>query len=220
MNSRKARDRRGYQKHSADALEAERGERKAVLHLGSTCHNATSQEKGRMLAQLQGKSRASAFEGARWVWQNPDPNFAPPLIGLLSEGRRPFNRAAAAYALQALGAPKAIPALERVVSNQLESPAVRGYAAEALAHFHRSRSHRLLIRNLRDRSKHVRFWCAFALGEMCDREATSILQELAETDKLTVPGFHTVAKEAQDALRKIGAARHRFCPYCIGRRHK
>jgi len=90
---------------------------------------------------------------------------------MLKEGL--FNRAAAAYAMQILTTPRAIRALEEVVKDKLERPRVRGEAAEALAHSHRRRSHDVLLEGLGDSGKDVRFWCAFALGQMAEKKGYS-----------------------------------------------
>jgi HEAT repeat protein len=142
------------------------------------------------------------------------------LIQTLKKGRKPFNRAAAAFAMQMVTTPKTIRALEGVVRNREERPRVRGEAAEALAHSHRRESHDVLIAGLRDSSKDVRFWCAFALGEMAEQRALPHLECLVSTDKRTVKGFHSVAKEAADAIENIrtGNVPHRRkngCIFCI-----
>ena len=111
-------------------------------------------------------------------------------------------------------------ALEAVVRNRAERPRVRGEAAEALAHSHRRESHDVLIAGLRDSSKDVRFWCAFALGEMAESRALPHLERLVSTDKRPVKGFHSVAKEAADAIENIhiGNVPHRRkdgCIFCV-----
>jgi HEAT repeat protein len=124
--------------------------------------------------------------------------------------------------MQALATQETIKALERTLANRSEHPLVRGEAAEALAHGHRPKSHDLLLRGLRDPSKDVRFWCAFALGEMAERRAIKALRHIAETDRRVVKGFHPVAQEAADALKSIleGKPFHRRgygCVFCIVR---
>jgi HEAT repeat protein len=66
------------------------------------------------------------------------------------------------------------------VNNKQEHPRVRVHAAESLAHNHREKSHDVLLRNLIDPSKGVRFWCAFSLAEMSDGDALIQLRKLAE----------------------------------------
>lgn len=83
-----------------------------------------------MIAQLNGSSRIEAFEAAKQVWNTDSKALAKPLVKVLRNGRRPFNRAAAAYAMQAVSSSSVTNALERAVRNESENPAVRGHAAE------------------------------------------------------------------------------------------
>lgn len=170
-----------------------------------------------LIGQLNGRNRIDSFEAAKQVW-NIDANAAAKeLIETLRAGRRAFNRSAAAYAMQAVSSASVINALERTVRNKSENPNVRGHAAESLAHRHRRSTHNVLIKALQDPSKDVRFWCAFALGQMQERKAVPILQLLL-SDQRTVRGFYSVAKEAADAISIIEQRKpKRRCPYCIRR---
>lgn len=112
-----------------------------------------------------------------------------------------------------------VKALERALKSKTEHSSVRGQAAESLAHGHRKQSHRLLIRCLDDTSREVRFWCAYALGEMAEKRAVATL-DLLRPDRRVVKGFHSVAKEADDAIRLIEEENctHRRkdgCVFCI-----
>jgi HEAT repeat protein len=161
-----------------------------------------------------------AFEAAKAIWIDPDPRLERSLISTLKNGRRPLNRAAAAFAMQILKTPRGVRALERSVSDEAEHPRVSGEAAEALAHGHRKRSHSVLLKGLGDASKNVRFWCAFALGEMAERRAVAGLEHLVATDSRIVKGFHSVAKEAADAIQNIrnkkeAHRRKSGCVFCI-----
>jgi predicted Zn-dependent protease len=177
-------------------------------------------EQTRIAARLNGRTQMEAFEAAKAIWENSETSLERPLITTLMSGRRPFNRAAAAYAMQLLKTPKIIKALERAVKNKTEHPRVRGEAAEALAHGHRKKSHDVLLKGLGDRSKDLRFWCAFALGEMAEQRAIVALRQLVATDKRVVKGFWSVAKEATDAIEKIegankGHRRKDGCCFCV-----
>jgi HEAT repeat protein len=169
------------------------------------------------LTRLNGRTQLEAFDAAKGFWEHTDKSLERPLIALLANGRRPFNRAAAAYAMQMLTTPKVVRALERTLRNKEEHPRVRSEAAEALAHGHRKESHDVLLKGLRDPNKDVRFWCAFALGEMAELRAVSVLENLAATDMRMVKGFHSVAKEAIDAIDKIrvGNVTHRRKSGCV-----
>ena len=137
------------------------------------------------------------------------------LMRVLRTGKRPFNRSAAAYAMQAVRSAKIIPALERTMRNKSENPEVRGQAAESLAHCHRRSTHGLLIKTLQDPNRHVRFWCAFALGQMYERKALPGLKLLLN-DHRVVRGFYSIAKEARDSIEMIEHRGSRGrCPYCL-----
>jgi HEAT repeat protein len=189
----------------------------------------TDEQRRRIVSRLNGRRQVAAFEAAKAAWDDAanavsageakDKQLERSLILTLTNGRRPFNRAAAAYAMQLLSSPRAMRALETVVKNKSEHPRVRGEAAEALAHRHRRKSHNVLLTALGDSSKEVRFWCAFALGEMAEKRAVAPLKSLAGTDNRVVRGWHSVAKEAADALKNIAAARKDWrrgrCVFCV-----
>ena len=179
----------------------------------------TTDQRRRIITRLNGRSQLEAFEAAKAIWQDPDSKLERPLLATLRNGHRPFNRAAAAYAMQILRTSKTIIALERTVANKSENGRVRGEAAEALAHGHRKRSHEVLLVGLGDPSKDVRFWCAFALGQMAERRAIAVLTGLVATDKRVVRGWQSVAKEAAAALTDIKAARKDWrrgrCKFCV-----
>ena len=180
----------------------------------------TGEQRKRTITRLNGANRVDAFEAAKAVWEDSDVRLERSLILTLKTGRRPFNRAAAAFAMQMVATPKTVRALESAVKNKSERPRVRGEAAEALAHHHRNRSHSVLLAGLTDSSKDVRFWCAFALGEMAEKRAIPLLKHLAATDRRIVMGFHSVAKEAADAIENIRSEKsaHRQkdgCVFCV-----
>jgi HEAT repeat protein len=180
----------------------------------------TVEQRQQIISRLNGRNQVDAFEAAKAVWEDSDKQLERPLIRLLRNGRRPFNRAAAAYAMQVVRTPQTIRALESAVRNKREHPRVRGEAAEALAHCHRRKSHDVLLAGLRDPSKDVRFWCAFALGEMAEKRAVPALKRLVASDRRIVKGFHSVAKEAGDAIEniqteKIAHRRRNGCAFCV-----
>jgi len=155
------------------------------------------------LERLNGRSSIDVYEAAKEIWQKDDPQTIRSVIRVLHYGERALNRAAAAYALNLMHGKAAIRALERTLSNKREHPKVRGQAAESLAHNHRERSHSVLLRNLDDPSREVRFWCAYSLSEMADEAALTSLRKLAEKDYRIVRGFWSVSREANGAIRKI-----------------
>ena len=168
-----------------------------------------------IIAQLNSSSRADAFEAAKEVWNIDSSSVAKQLIETLKRGRRAFNRAAAAYAMQVVRDAHVTIALESTVRDKSENPKVRGEAAEALAHCHRKSTHNLLLKTLQDPSKEVRFWCAFALGQMRERKAVPILR-LLMSDHRQVRGFHSVAKEAAEAIGEIERREPGWrCHWCV-----
>ncbi len=180
----------------------------------------TDDELQGVVTGLNGRSQVEAFEAAKIVWKDTDVRLERPLIRTLKKGLRPFNRSAAAHAMGAiLHRPRIIAALEQSVNNKSENPRVRGEAAEALHLNHRKRSHDLLLKNLTDPSKEVRFWCAYTLGQMAERRAIPALEMLSASDNRIIRGFHSVAKEAAETIKTIKASkahrRKKACIFCI-----
>jgi HEAT repeat protein len=177
----------------------------------------TDDELQRVAAGLNARSQVVAFEAAKLIWKDTDVRLERHLIQTLRKGPRPFNRTAAAYAMSAMvHRPRVIAALEQAVDDKAENPRVRGQAAEALATNHRKKSHDLLLKNLTDPCKEVRFWCAYTLGQMSESQAIPALEMLTSSDKRVVKGFHSVAKEASDAVKEIKAKKaHRRKKGCI-----
>ena len=178
------------------------------------------------MERLNGRSSIEAYEGAKEILQKDNPHMLRSVIDILLHGRKPLNRAAAAYALS-LNGKAAILALERSVGNKREHPKVRGQAAESLAYNHRAKSHHILQANLNDLSKEVRFWCAYSLAQMDEEDALVPLRKLAERDHRTVKGLWSVSKEANWAIREIRKEikkrqrrRKLFCPFCLKTRQK
>lgn len=171
----------------------------------------------RAVLGLNARTQVDAFEAAKFLYDKADFRLERPLIRMLKQGRRPFNRAAAAYVMQVVTTATTVAALEHAVSDTTESPRVRGEAAEALAHAHRRKSHDVLLKNLADPSRNVRFWCAFALGQMAERRAIPMLSKLASTDRRIIRGFHSVSHEATEALRNIETENktHRLKNGCV-----
>jgi HEAT repeat protein len=156
-----------------------------------------------LIQQLNARPPRVVFEAAKEIWQRDDPRTLRSVIRTLKHGKRPLNRTAAAYALNLMHGKEAIAALERAVQDTQEHPSVRGQAAESLAHNHRASSHEILLRNLQDRSREVRFWCAFSLAEMGELDALPTLRKLAKEDHRALKGFWSVSREANWAVRKI-----------------
>lgn len=163
-----------------------------------------------LLRVLEGTSRTDVWEASKELssFSRRNNSLADALVKVLKTGRRPLNRAAAAYALGFLHNRRAITALERALADKAENASVRSDAAEALAYLSSNHSIPLLTRQLDDSSKDVRFWCAFALGvagTLSRRRAAVALPALRRLtkDHRVVKGFWPVAKEAEWAIASI-----------------
>jgi HEAT repeat protein len=134
---------------------------------------------GWALGQLQEKTAVSPllnvftegnktlfWECAKSLGQIKSRKSVLPLVRILSESDDPDRRTAAAYTLGLLRDRRAVQPLLGVLGNSKEEPNVRGHAAEALAHMEDDRAVAPLIAALRDRYVEVRFWSAFALGQL------------------------------------------------------
>lgn len=171
-----------------------------------------------LVERLNGRTSMDVYEAAKELWEKGDPGTLRSIIKTLRNGKRAMNRTAAAYALN--WRKGAILALEKSVDNKQEHPKVRGQAAESLAHNHREKSHRVLLRNLGDPSKDVRFWCAYALAEMGESEALIPLRDLVKRDHRIVRGFWSVSSEARASIRRIREemrhrkGRRKRCIFC------
>lgn len=133
-----------------------------------------------------------------------------PLVRLLQDGRTPYIREMACYALAWMGFPELSPVFIECLRNRNESENVRGQAAEALGMLHgnpgESRLRRdrtaesALIKSLSDQSPTVRFWCCFALRGLRSKRAIEPLLRLKRFDRALYPGWWYVREEASDAL--------------------
>ena len=138
----------------------------------------TPEQRKAVLADLNHRSMLTANGAARAISLDRDPALLPGLVWTLRHGRRTHNRVEAAYALGFMTGTEGTAALESALSNKSENTKVRAFAAETLAHRHRRGSHAVLLRNLQDPSREVRFWCAFALGQMREKKASPALSRL------------------------------------------
>ena len=122
---------------------------------------------------------------------------------LLLEGHTAQVRKAAAYALGCFQDQGATADLCRVLKSASEEPSVRGQAAEALGYLRDHSAFSSLLEAASDPSPEVRFWTAFALGQLGDRRAEPVLDRLSQGDSAHVEGWGTVAEEAGRALEEL-----------------
>jgi HEAT repeat protein len=174
----------------------------------------TPDQRRDVLKRLNAPSQFVANNAHHDILRDPDPALIPGVIRTLKKGKRVYNRIEAAYALQFLRGTRRTIALERTISNTKENKIVRGFAAEALVNGHRKETHAVLLRNLQDPSKEIRFWSAYALGQIRERKALPMLRKLAECDHRSVKGWWSVSKEARDAIDLIESNGRRRCFFC------
>lgn len=126
-----------------------------------------------------------------------------PLAASLLESDSSYRRAAAAHALGLIGDKRSLEPLLQVLLNPHEDSKTRGEAAEALANLNDPRAVDPLIKALQDESTEVRFWSAYALGEIGDERAVPELKRLAATDEAIVPEWGKISSEAANAIEQI-----------------
>jgi HEAT repeat protein len=125
------------------------------------------------------------------------------LIGKLRDDPDAHVRAMAAHALGLAGDARAVEPLLAALQDKDEHAAVRGMAAETLAALQASEAVSPLVSALRDEEVEVRFWAAFALGELGSPAVIPHLEELAERDPATLAGWWSVRQEALGAIEQI-----------------
>ncbi len=168
-----------------------------------------------LLGQLRQKravaSLLSVFADPKLTWEAAkvlgvinSKRAVKPLINSLLESREKEQRAAAAYALGLLADERARPPLVQVLSDPKADPKVRGHAAEALAHLGDERAADHLVAALNDRSVEVRYWSAFALGQLRNKKAVPELKRLL-TNKAVLPGWGRISDAAKEAIASIEA---------------
>ncbi|MDP9120061.1 MAG: HEAT repeat domain-containing protein [Acidobacteriota bacterium] len=151
----------------------------------------------------RGEDEAVSFEAAKSLISLDITAAEPVLIRvLLSEGMAPA-RLAAAYALGYARSKAAPAALRSVLESHIESESLRGQAAESLGLLVATDSFPVLLEGLHDGSPEVRFWSAYALGRLGNREAIPALAKLAASDHAQVAGWWEVSREAADAIESI-----------------
>lgn len=156
-----------------------------------------------LLEALKNSDAVLRGEAARALGTLGSPQAFEPLLKAAHEDANVEVRQAAIYALNLLGDERAVEPLIALLTDRKEDEKVRGMAAEALAHQMDRRAISPLIDALRDASVEVRFWAAFALGELGDPQALPELERLAATDEAVLPGWWSVSKEAASAIQRI-----------------
>ena len=127
----------------------------------------------------------------------------PVFRSMLRSGASREHRKAAAYALGRIGDTSSIQLLIRILSSPDEFPDVKAHAAEALGYLRDRTAFSALVTAASDPSAEVRFWSAFALGNLGDKRAVPCLEELAGNDHEIVEGWWAVSEEAAAALSEL-----------------
>jgi HEAT repeat protein len=160
---------------------------------------------GPLVAALRDPDPPVRCAAARALGALDSPRAVPALIAVLQTDSSPDARTDAAYALGLIGDDRAVEPLLAKLADPVEDPRVRGFAAEALVGPGARRAVPALIAALDDPSVEVRFWAAFALGQLRDPAALAPLERLARTDEATLPGWWSVSDEAAAAIESIRA---------------
>lgn len=123
------------------------------------------------------------------------------------DGASSARGAAAAWTLGRLGHASSVQPLRAVLRNTSADGDVRAHAAEALGALRSHDALMDLIAALEDPSPDVKYWAAYALGEIGDPAALPALDRLAHSDHALVGSAGSVAAEASSAAELIRTGR-------------
>jgi HEAT repeat protein len=165
-----------------------------------------------LLRVLQGLRRSLWLQAGVSLTLVGTARSARALMEIALHAREPERREAAVYALGYVTAGSethaVIKALVKVLDND-PVPRVRGQAAESVTQLLRFRRGKLrasaesaLIRHLHDDAADVRFWCAYAVGELRSKAAVPALRRLTR-DRAVLARWWSIGTEARDALTVI-----------------
>jgi HEAT repeat protein len=155
-----------------------------------------------LLRTVEKGARTEIWEAAKQL-ESISVEMVLSLIHLLESGKQTETRAAAAYVLGFSRFASARTALEQVLDDTEQDASLRGHAAEALAYIGDPRSLGVLIKNLRDSNPGVKYWCAFALGQISDSKAIAALEQMAENVGDQHYDKYSLRAEALDAIGRI-----------------
>lgn len=131
-----------------------------------------------------------------------------PLISAIQRDEEDFVKEYAVYVLGLLNDDRAVQPLIEILKNKDMSTKLRAQAAESLGHlglFRASTATPMLVVALQDAAPEVRYWVAFALGELGDQDALHVLEHHAKNDTVAIPEWGPIAEEAQEAIELIKA---------------
>lgn len=169
-----------------------------------TTHNRSKKklQTQDLLVVLWSGRAIPAFEAAKSLIALDATDAIPEVCRILKDGKTSDNRAAAAYVLGFLAGQAAINCLLKALRGS-DSVKVRSHAAEALGHTGDERAVDGLIGALTDRAATVRYWAAFALGEIGSHAALVPLRKLAREDHGVATNGEKVSKEARRAIARL-----------------
>lgn len=124
--------------------------------------------------------------------------------------------AAAAWLVGALRFQAGASSLRVLLGSASAPTLVRAHAAEALGVLKCGDALQQLLSALEDPSAEVRYWAAYALGELGDARALLALKRLASSDKGEVKSLGSVSEEASRAIENIRRRGGREEPYSDG----
>ena len=155
-----------------------------------------------LLATAKNGSREEIWEAAKELTSIAT-EIASSLLSLLQKAERFETRAAAAYVLGFGRFASARIPLEQVLDDTDEDASVRGHAAEALAYIRGRESVDVLLKHLLDKDPGIKYWCAFALGQIGDVKALPALKNLAGSVGDQFYETHSLRAEILDAIAEI-----------------
>jgi len=152
----------------------------------------------------EGDDDGLVWEAAKALMQLHAENAAPTLLRVLKQGN-PTKQSAAAWLLGWLGVSNTVPSLRAAALNPHLEVDVRGHATESLGVMQAREAVPDLITLLSDESPELRYWAAYALGQIGDPVSIPALEQMATADVAVLPHGRSLKQEALDALAAIGA---------------
>lgn len=155
------------------------------------------------LYTLEHGSVESIWESAKYLESSVNDIFLQ-LLRSLTAGDNAETRAAAAYVLGFVRCATARIPLEEILKNSKQDSRLRGHAAEALGYIADPRSQPVLLDHFLEGDDRVRYWCAFALGELADLGILPTLEKAAQdgSDVQPIDGL-SLRDEVLEAISKI-----------------
>jgi HEAT repeat protein len=150
----------------------------------------------------EGADEGLVWEAAKALVQLHAENAAPTLLRVLNRGNS-TKQSAAAWVLGWLGLSNTVPSLRATALNPHLEVTVRGHATEALGVMQAREAVPDLITLLSDSSPELRYWAAYALGQIGDSVSIPALERMASTDVAVLPHDRSLKQEALDALAAI-----------------